>query len=656
MATINQVNSVEAPPNKLEQNTEEIQITDDGLSPSMDEEAFGRAVDAQIQRANEYWEALRLKTRQETNAKYWEGYQIDTAKIRDDLEKGVENAIFRNLETMIPIATSRTPEVSATPAYKNEQTRDFGMRIKKILQTEWEVYQGMQKKVGQGIRNHQINLLGVFQIGFDPDTKEYWTEELPATDFVISKKGDFVARYVKDKTLGDLIEKFPEKKEKILEQLGYRQAWNKELADSPVQYIEAWTDELVGWKLGPLVLGVDKNPHFDYEGKMIPQMNPLTGEPLVDPATGGPLVDPQTGQAMADQVFYNHFKKPKKPFLFLTYFNRGVHLFDDTSLIEQGIGPQDWINKRKRQIGANADSTNGHWVSSGDFIAQEEFAKIEGSIDEKIWLAQGKPGDGFVKVTGQPLPDYIYNDLVDSRQALDNIMGTHATTRGDQSNNPTLGQDVMQKESDFGRVDGYVRDCIEAFSQQWYEYMYHMYLVYGKEDKEVAVPEDDDIGTDTIVFSRNAVPIIRKKDGYVCTVPMIMRVKQGSTLPEDDAFRYHKAFQIRDMMAPIDFFKMIGESNPRELYKNKLIYDVDPYTLIKDDPDIIELAQKQAQIAQGQAEQAAQAEAGKQKGQMEMEQMKNDAAMQRDKMKMDGQLKNTALNQIVGLMGGGQAV
>lgn len=577
-------------PATLEANEERIELTEDAIYSKMSEEEFSEALTRELHAIDKYEGEIRLKTRQGINKKYFEGDQVDRGSLREDQEGWVENDILRNIETFVPIATSRTPEMSSTPKYKNQATRKYALDVRRYLRNEWEVTQGMQQLVGRGIRNHLKNLVGVFQVGFDPDTKTFWTEEIQATEVRISKYGDKVIRYIKDRTLGDLIDSFPDKKNDILTHFGIKSDMEvtKKMRNSPVEYIEYWNNEVVGWRLGQdLVLGVEDNPHYSYEGQDFGQ------------------VDQETGEAVTNQVLFNHFKKPRHPFLFLHHINTTGHAYDDTTLLEQGIGPQNWINKRKRQIGANADSTNGHWVSSGDFISQEEFEKITGGIDEKIWLENGLPANGIMKLTGQELPDYIYNDLIDSRSALDNIMGTHATTRGEDSANNTLGQDVLQKQADFGRVDGYVRDTIEPFAQAWFEYMYQMLLVYGVDEEAVGVPEDDDMESENIVISRERIPLIELKNGEMIPVPLVIRVKQGSTLPEDEAVEYQKAQQEKDLLSPIDYLRKLGEANPRELVKNALIFKTDPFFFYQDDPDVQALRQQQMEAQAAQAEQAA---------------------------------------------------
>lgn len=598
----------------IEPNIEQVEQTDDALYSDMSPEEFSSAIDKNLLRMSKYEGEIKLKKRQSTNKMYYEGDQLDVTSLRDDQEKWVENAILRNIETFVPIATSRIPELSTTPAYKNEKTRSYSGDVRRILQTEWETLQTMQPKLSKGIRNHQKNLVAVFQLGYDPETGSIWTEEIPATEIKISKHKDFLIKYVKNKTLGDLFDMFPDKVKEIKQYYGWGDSIEitKQMRSSPCEYIEAWNHKVVGYRLGTnLVLGLDKNPHWDYKGQEF-----STGQPQIDPDTGQPAIDPATGQPLQPQstkVFFNHLKTIKWPFIFLYHINTTGHAYDDTTILEQSIGLQNWINKRKRQIGENADAANGVWVTSGDFISQEEFDKIEGGINEKIWLENGIPANGIARITGNSLEDFVYNDLIDSRKALNELMGINAATLGTQTDNDTLGKDVMDRQQSMGRIDGYVRDGIERFAQEWYEYMYHLYLVYKTDETSIAIPEDDDMESDNIIFSREAVPVIQKKDGTMIPVPLILRVRQGSTLPQDEVMEYNRAQQNKDIMAPVDYFKKIGEANPRELAKNALINSMDPTWFFKEDPDIIELTNAMAQKAQMAASQAdAQANAGKQ--------------------------------------------
>lgn len=375
---------------------------------------------------------------------------------------------------------------------------------------------------------------------------------------------------------------FPNKKDQILQYYGLKSAveLTKKMRSSPVEFIQAWTHEAVGWRLGQnLVLEVAKNPHWDYKGQDYGS------------------IDPQTGTPITKKVYFNHLKKLKMPFLFLNHINTTGHAYDDTTILEQGIGLQNWINKRKRQIGENADAANGVWVSSGDFISQEEFEKVEGGINEKIWLENGLPANGIARITGNSLEDFVYQDLLDSRNALNELMGINAATIGTKTNNDTLGKDMMDRQQSIGRADGYVRDGIEVFAQEWFNYMYHMYLVYRTDEISLAIPEDDDFETENIVFSRSNVPVIQKKNGDMVICPMVIRVKQGSTLPQDEIAEYQKAQNMKDLLAPIDYLKKVGEANPRELAKNSLINAMDPTWFFKDDPDVIAIQQAQAQKA-----------------------------------------------------------
>ncbi len=568
----------------IDPNLEQVEVTDDAVYAKMTPGEFSEAIDKQLMRISKYEGEIRLKKRQSTNKMYYEGDQLDLTSLRDDQEKWVENAILRNIETFVPIVTARVPELSATPAYKNDKTRGFAGDARRALQNEWETLQTMQAKVSKGIRNHQKNLVAVYQLGYDPETDTFWTEEVPATELKISKHKDFVVRYIKDKDLGYLLDMFPKKQAEILQHYGMTGdvELSKKMRNSPVEFIQAWTHEVLGWRLGQdLVLEVANNPHFDEEGSEFGSMN-------------------QDGTPNTKKVLFNHFKKPKMPFLFLSHINTTGHAYDDTTILEQSIGLQNWINKRKRQIGENADAANGVWVTSGDFISEEEFQKIEGGINEKIWLENGIPANGIARITGNSLEDFVYQDLLDSRNSLNQMMGIENATLGAETNNKTLGQDVLQRQQNIGRADGYVRDGIEKFAQEWYDYMYHMYLVYKKDETSIAIPEDDDFETENITFSRAGIPVIQKNSGDMIPVPMVLRVRQGSTLPQDEVMDYQRAQQNKDLMAPIDYFKKIGEANPRELAKNSLINAMDPTWFFKDDPDVQAIQQAQAEAAAAQ--------------------------------------------------------
>jgi hypothetical protein len=604
-----------------------VDVNENALDPKMDKDKFRIAAKNKIADEKKYWDQKKYTERAALNVRYWNGDQLDLGNLSKSAERNSDNVIFRDLETFIPIATARTPEWTATPVYKNEKTRAFSDVVRRGIKAEWSVYQNMQPLLSRGVRNHNLHFIGIFQYGHDPDTDEFWTEEFPATDCVIGRDGDFFARYVKNKKLGWYLDTFPEAKTQILSSLGYSTLVEPSqlIRDSDVTAISVFTPDLVGWILNDITISLKKNPNWDYEGKeyaVPPDPNAPAPQPTVDPATGQ-LVPPQQ---QTQKVYFNYFKKPKIPFLFLVYWNRGIHVLDETTIVEQAIGPQNWVNKRKRQIGLNADSTNGHWVTSGDYISKDEFGKLEGTINEKIWLEKGKPADGFIKLTGEPLPDYIYNDLIDSRSEIDNLMGTHSTTRGERSGNNTATQDMSAKDSDYGRVDGYIRDGIENFAKRWAEAMYHMMLVYRSEDTMIAIPDDNDLESENVVFAQDRVPLILKKNGELIPVPLLFTVQQGSTLPEDEVFKAAQAEKNKDILSPIDLLRLEGYANPRELTKNFLLWTNDPFAFFPNDPEIQALQQKMQMQAAAQAQ--AQAAQGEQVHNQEMQKI---AAKQSDK-------------------------
>lgn len=567
---------------------EGVEITDDHLSLKVDPAEFNRRAREQLSRANSLHDELRLTERRALNSRYWVGDQLNKADIPDDQEKNVENDLFRNLETWLSIVCAKRPEFNASAKLRNDITRSYADVVRTMVTSKW-IEQQMQKKLTAGVRNHQVNFGVCFKRGFNTQTGRTWTEEVDMNMLRVSKDGTFLAEYITDQTVGDVIARFPGKTQELLTALGVRtRTVPEDLKSSPITYIEIWTDELVGWIYETVTLGMSKNPHFDRQGQDIPA--PLDQEQMM-------ALQQMGQQPPTQQVFFNFFDNPRMPYQFITFFNRGKHKkIDDTTLLEQGIGLQDWINKRKRQIGMNADSTNGHWVGSADYLNEEQFNRLAGGINEKIFLAKGKPADGFAKIVGEPLPDYIFSDLQDSRAALDNLMGIHDITRGETSNNKTLGQDQLQAGQDFGRHMPYTRDGIEEFAREWAEWEYHLQLVYGDGPMAVAIPETDDTGEqDNLIFDKAQVPLVKMRDSKLIPVPMLFAVQEGSTLPTNEAFEYQKAHYMVDRLSPLDFFKKMGERNPKQLWKNQLMAATDPWSFFKDDPDVQAMLQAKAQ-------------------------------------------------------------
>jgi len=446
------------------------------------------------------------------NETYWEkGTEVDPKAIHPKRAKIVVNRIFMSVETILPMLTSRTPE----PMIGGEITNDVREKLIKALTIAYEVKQKVQQELQKVIRHWFLYRIGVWKYRWD---EGFVLETVLPSKIGIDPRGtedikncEFIYEQMED-TIEDLIKKFPKKKKALTAK------YTKDRMKSKVGYIEFWggKGEWVAWKLGEILLDKMKNPNFDY-GKG----EPLEGEEPTEPN--------------------NLFKNPQFPYLILNVFNLGRNLYDDSSLIEQAIPIQDSVNKRKNQISDLTDENKKLITASSRAISKEEFQKFINKYGMLgLWLDNGEITD--IKAEGGTADAATFNDLSHSISEIDNIMGTHSTTRGERKEQETLGGRRLLTGADYGRIDTIIIR-IEQLMENFYNAHLHMLKVYSTED---ATFSD---GEETVSINRDEIP-----EG------IMVIVKKGSTLPVDKAARAEMAVKLAQFqfIDPKTLFEELG--------------------------------------------------------------------------------------------------
>jgi len=442
------------------------------------------------------------------NELYWEkGTDIKSDTIHPKKAKIVDNKIFMSVETILPIITSQTPEPSILGIGDNNDLRE---KLMKALTIAYEVKQKIQLKLQRVIRDWFIYKIGIWKYRWD---EGFITETVRPEKMGFDPRAsetdncEFMFEQMED-TIETLIEKFSKKKKDILEKYG------KDRMKSRVRYIEFWGGggEWVAWKLGGILLDKQKNPNFDYKNEE-----------------------------------NNLFKKPQFPYLLLKVFNLGKNLYDDASLIEQSISLQDSVNKRKNQISDLTDEQKKLIVASSRAISKEEFQKFINKYGHiGIWLDNGEIKD--IQVVGGQADASIFNDLNQSIGEIDNIMGTHSTTRGERKEQETLGGRKLLASADYGRAETIILN-IEQLMEDWYNAYLHMLKVYSLEDSEF------DNGEEIIMLNREEIP-----------KGTLVMVKKGSTLPVDKVARAELAVKLAqfNFIDPLTLFEELGYGKAEE--------------------------------------------------------------------------------------------
>ena len=219
----------------------------------------------------------------------------------------------------------------------------------------------------------------------------------------------------------------------------------------------------------------------------------------------------------------------------------GYIVHHNSSLIEQVIPLQDSVNKRKNQISDLTDENKKLITASSRAISKEEFQKFINKYGMLgLWLDNGEITD--IRTEGGVADAATFNDLSHSISEIDNIMGTHSTTRGERKEQETLGGRRLLTGADYGRIDTIIIR-IEQLMENFYNAHLHMIKVYSTED---AVFSD---GEETVKVNRDEIP-----------TGIMAIVKKGSTLPVDKAARAEMAVKLAQFgfIDPKTLFEELG--------------------------------------------------------------------------------------------------
>lgn len=482
----------------------------------------------------------RLSKRTDINRAYWRGDQINEDDLYEGENKRVVNKVFQSVETIVPIITRKTPEPIVTIIPRSQKTLNLQQKTSLYLKDQWEIVDKMQQQQQVSVRN-LINSGYTFG-------KYYWDEDenraghvvVPPKAIIFPKTAKsvedapFIIEFVRS-SIKSLKTNFPEKADEIDKKMRFKSGASE---DSIITYLEYWEDHKVCWIFEDIYLGSRKNPHYDYE-------NPKK----------------------------NHFRKPKKPYILMNFLNFGESIADETTLVEQVLTLQDGINKRKRQIELNAEFANGKWIAAGNSMDREDFDNID-TDTHKIYLDGADTISGAIDVFyGRGMDSGVYNDMSHSEGEIDNIFGTHSTTRGERETQETATGRAILKESDYGRIDLITRNY-EQYAEDYYDANIQLLKVHLDTQHPLhSLPSDND---PTRLSQKDKETYIISDDYDDYKVKVL--VKSGSAAPRDEIVEKSEAIELttRGLMSLEDMYDILGYSNPKKMARNAFLQQNQP--------------------------------------------------------------------------------
>jgi hypothetical protein len=502
------------------------------------------------------WQLERID---KENVAYFLGDQLDDADYIANDVRYKDNRLFSSIRAILAYVTGQLTKPELTPSKSDP------IYLKAARDIQAALYQHtMDEKGDRKFRAAVLNLIirkrGFLKLRYDENAGfdgDIVTEICNPEDIIIDRNAKYLDNpnviYHRNRcTVDELIMKFPNKANEIRTAYGIVQGRYSQMSRF-VTYFEAWftyiednkPKEGVCWFIPEkeLILDKQQNPNWIY--------------------TGDEKKDRET----------NLTSIPPKPFVPFNYMNLGESYIDETSLFEQAKDQQDMLNRRGRQIMENADYVNGRWVASRDSFNEEDAQKLINKGPKTVALAKGDDmNKALVNVSSPELPAYVTNTLFDTRNEIDNLMGTPAQFRGAQpTSQDTATRDLMVKQQAGALQDDLVIAVADA-AETYYKIKLQMMRVYYDEDHWFACKGGDGKYSFILLNGDNIDPNVR------------ISVQTDSNLPLDKAQIRTTSMDLWKQGNAIDYLTLmqdLGLPDPEVRTERYIKSQTDPMGYLK---------------------------------------------------------------------------
>jgi len=505
------------------------------------------------------------------------------------------NRIFSNMEAVINSLIANPPGINILPARDGEEAQDFARKLESFFRKKFTDL-NTKEVLRMGLRNMYFARLLVI--------KPFWNTAINDFDYRAidprkvrfgkyarkEQDSEFAIEEIED-NLCSIVEKFPKKKADLMKKYGIADDADLYIKNPEVKYKEAWIFDHVIFTLDTMVLDCIPNPYWDWDGILITEdeekeLADMEGEARRDKLQSVkleqdqrkakqmeammPTEDVQEGEvAEVESVseykpyYFNFFDTPRKPYIFATVFNNENSPIGRTDMITLSAELQRGIDKRKMDIDENCELANGIIKVDAEVMGKSDAQRIRFETKGVIW------GKGVVagvqREMGQSLPQMVFDDMIDSRSEIDNIMAASSAFRGEREGQETkagrlaLIQQSFLRLNELVQVVDYVSGEIFNWGMQlaktrYTEYHYAKWM--GKEGaREVIelIQDDFETGSEVTIIA-------------------------GKTLPVDDEFKFEQAQNdvAAGYISPVDYLEIAKYDNAKELAKNAVLYQQNP--------------------------------------------------------------------------------
>jgi len=528
------------------------------------------------------------------------------------------NRIFVNTEAVINSLIANPPGLNILPARDGEEAQEFARKLESFFRKKYTDL-NIKEVSRMALRNLYFGRLLVIKAFWNPLINDFDFRAVDPRKLRVGKyarkeqESEFAIEEIDD-NLCAVVQRFPTQKGELMKKFGITTDDQLYVKNPDVKYKEAWIQDYVIFKLDNIILGKIKNPYWDWDGILITdeeeqQLSEMEGQPRrdfmqaikleqeprkaelqqiqtvpkgeVEPTDGAtpeaePVEQPTEPTPPKYKPYYfNYFDNPRKPYIFGTILNNENSPIGRTDMITLSSELQRGIDKRKMDIDENCELANGVLKVDASVMNKADAQRIRFETKGIIW---GKGvANGVIRETGQALPQMVFDDMLDSRSEIDNIMAASSAFRGEREGQETKAGRLALIQQSYLRLNELVQlmDFVahEVFSwgmqlakTRYTEYHYAKWM--GKEGaREVIELIQDDFETGSEI-----------------------KVIAGKTLPVDDEFKFEQAQNdvAAGYISPVDYLEIAQYDNAKDLAKNAITYKINPIAAVSLSPEEIQ--------------------------------------------------------------------
>lgn len=565
------------------------------------DEQLAKLIEQRWASSDTVWQII--KSTYEINTKAYENKSAYIDKIPANVAKVLSNRIFPNMEAVINSVIANPPGINFIPGRKGEESQNLAREMEGFFRKKYRDI-GVKETMRMALRNLYFSRLLVIKPFWNAKINDFDARSIDPRDIRVGKfsrkeeESEFAIEEVKD-NLCSLITRFPKKTKEILEKSGFNE---EEINDAyimnpEVKYKECWIGDYVIFKYDNIILDKIRNPYWDWDGILITdeeeqQINESYGEdrralftqikldqqnrqiatlPSPEVETDAPQTvegeippneghsEPQTYKAYN----FNYFNQPRKPYIYATILNNENSPIGRTDFITLALPLQLSIDSRKQDIGKNCELVNGIIKVDSEVMGKADAQSLAFEAKGIIW---GKGVvQGVARETGTPLPQMVFDDMLDSRSEIDNIMAASSAFRGEREGQETKAGRLALIQQSFLRLNELVQ-VVDFVSGELFAWFYQLSKTrYTEYHYAKWIGKEDAVKTTTLI-----------QDDF--ETGSEIQVIPGKTLPVDSEFRFERAQKDMEqgIISPIDYMEEAGYTNPKDLAKNSQIYKLNP--------------------------------------------------------------------------------